>query len=293
MRLGGEPIALVKNAGRAVFNLRETLGVAGDAIAGLREAVSTGLQPASETPLNRAIGPHRRFDWTEVGLRTIKKIRDEFGGTVNDIVLTVVSGAVGTFLRQRGVRVEGLDFRAMVPVNTRESTEREALGNRIAMLMARLPIAERDPLARLRAVRETTRQLKGSKQALGVRTLEELSDLTLMGLFSAFAKVSTSSRAYNLVVTNVAGPRQPAYLLGSKMRCVYPLVPLNRNQALGIAVFSYNGRLFWGFNSDWDTVPDLHTLVEAVDHEFDELEDAVAASPPRVGDTDPQSASTA
>ncbi len=281
-RLGMEPFALLKGLGSAALNPGKTWRTVGNAVGGIQDAISAGLKPASDTPLNRNIGPHRRFDWTEIELKTIKHIRNELGGTLNDVVLTSVSGAVGNFLRQRGIRVEDLDFRAMVPVNTRESADREALGNRIAMLLARLPIAERDPVARLRSVQETTKQLKSSKQAQGVSALEDLSDVTLMGLFSAFAKLSANARSYNMVVTNVPGPREPVYLLGSKMRSVYPLVPLNRNQALGIAVFSYCDRLFWGFNSDWDSVPDLHEVVTGIDHEFDKLVKIADSPPPRV-----------
>jgi hypothetical protein len=153
------------------------------------------------------------------------------------------------------------------------------MGNRVTMMVAQLPLGERDPRRRLQRVVETTRELKRSRQALGVRALEEISDWTLTTLFTAFVRLSTTSRPYNVVVTNVPGPQVPIYFLGAPMQAVYPLVPLNRNQALGIALFSYNNGLFWGFNSDWDAVPDLHDLVEAISTEFDHLRDAAAAGP--------------
>jgi len=154
------------------------------------------------------------------------------------------------------------------------------MGNRVTMMVARLPIEERDPRRRLQRMSETTKQLKRSRQALGVRTLEEAADRTLPNLFFAFARLATLSRPYNVVVTNVPGPQFPTYFLGAQMQAVYPLVPLYGNQALGIALFSYNGRLFWGFNADWDAVPDLHNLVEAIETEFAGLRDAAASAPP-------------
>jgi hypothetical protein len=117
-------------------------------------------------------------------------------------------------------------------------------------------------------------RLKRSHQARGVEILEVLSDSTLQGLFAAFARLSARSRAYNVIVTNVPGPQFEAYLLRSPMRAVYPLVPLNQNQAVGVAVFSYNGVLYWGLNADYDEVPDLHELARGVEHELEQLHDA-------------------
>jgi hypothetical protein len=165
----------------------------------------------------------------------------------------------------------------MVPVNVRTNEERTALGNRVTMMVARLPIAESDVLARLERISAEMTRLKGSHEASGVRALEELSDATLYGFFTTFAQLAASARAYNVVVTNVPGPPFEAFLLRSSMRAVYPLVPLFRNQAVGIALFSYNGTLFWGFNADFDEVPDLHELVTAVQEEFETLRAAAAA----------------
>jgi diacylglycerol O-acyltransferase / wax synthase len=278
-RRAAEPFGVLRAAREALADPRGALRAVGDAVLGIGEALAAGMQPASPTPLNIDIGPHRRFDWLDMQLDAIRDVRTRLGGTVNDVVLATVSGALGRFLRGRGLRVEDLDFRAMIPVNIRTEEKRESLGNQIAMMVAHLPLAERDPRRRLQRVIESTRELKRSRQALGVKTLEEVSDWTLTTLFSAFARLSTATRPYNIVVTNVPGPQFPTYFLGAEMRSVYPLVPLNRNQALGIALFSYNGGLYWGFNSDWDAVPDLHELVDAVGHEFEQLRQAALAAP--------------
>jgi WS/DGAT/MGAT family acyltransferase len=239
-----------------------------DTTRGIGEALAAGVRPASPTPLNVDIGPHRRFDWTSIDLATVKQIRTRLGGTLNDVVLAVVAGALRRFLHRRGLAVDDLDFRAMVPVNVRAEAQRGHMGNRVAMLVARLPLGEHDPQARLARVTEETAALKRSHQAQGVQTIEELSDHTFTTLFTLFARVAAASRPFNLVVTNVPGPQFQAYMLGAPMTACYPLVPLYRNQALGIALFSYNGRLWWGFNADWDAVPDLHDIVAAVETEL-------------------------
>jgi diacylglycerol O-acyltransferase len=265
--------------GRLLRDTRGTGAALLDSIQGVSEALAAGLRPASPTPLNVDIGPHRRFDWTSMDLGTIKAIGAKLGGTVNDVVLAVVTGALRSFLRRRGVRVEGLDFRAMVPVNVRLKSERENLGNRVAMLVAHLPLSARDAGERLARVVDETTVLKRSHQAQGVQMLEELSDHSFTMLFTLFARLAAASRPFNLVVTNVPGPRFPVYVLGARMLACYPLVPLYQNQALGIALFSYDGRLHWGFNADWDALPDLHDVVDAVGTEVEALRRVAGLTP--------------
>ena len=237
-----------------------------DSALAVGEALTAGLRPASPTPLNVEIGPHRRFDWTSMDLALVKDIGHKLGAKLNDVVLAIVTGALRKFLRRREIAVERLDFRAMVPVNVRTGEDHD-LGNRVAMMVVRLPLDARDPGERLSRVVIETAQLKRSRQALGVQTLEELSDHTFTTLFTLFGRLAAGARPFNLIVTNVPGPAFPVYVLGSRMVACYPLVPLYRNQALGIALFSYDGRLWWGFNADWDALPDLHDLVAAVEAE--------------------------
>jgi WS/DGAT/MGAT family acyltransferase len=274
-RRAREPIRVAGAALRSLLHPRQTAAALYDAVEGVGEALAAGLRPASPTPLNVDIGPHRRFDWTAIPLDTVKSLKATFGSTVNDVVLAVVAGALRRFLHRRGVAVETLDFRAMVPVNVRTPGDHGS-GNRVAMMVARLPLGERDPRMRLARVTETTRALKHSRQAAGVQTLEELGDRTFTTVFTEFARLAAATRPFNLVVTNVPGPQFPVYIEGARMRACYPLVPLYRNQALGIALFSYDGLLFWGFNADWDALPDLHTIVEAVVEEVEGLVEAGA-----------------
>jgi WS/DGAT/MGAT family acyltransferase len=274
----GSLLAGLRAARRTVSDPRSSFASFREAVTGVGETLGATLRPASPTPLNVEIGPHRRFDWVRFELADVKEVKNRLGGTVNDVVLANVSGALRHFLRRRGEKVETLDFRAMVPVNIRTPGERGVLGNRVAMTVARLPLDEPKPHGRLRRVIETTRKLKASKQVVGVEALEELSDWTVTTLFAEFARLTARSRPYNVVVTNVPGPQSQAYLLGAPMLHAYPLVPLYRNQALGIALFSYHGGLFWGFNADWDAVPDLHDLVEALVVDFEALRKAASGN---------------
>jgi diacylglycerol O-acyltransferase len=268
------PLRILGAGREALAEPRRQLAAACDALAGLGEAVAAGVSSASATPLNPDIGPHRRFDWTRLDLAAVKEVKNRLGGTVNDVVLAIVAGAMRRFLRGRGTHVADLDFRTLVPVSVRTEAERGALGNRVSFLVARLPLDERDPRRRLQRVIETTARLKRSKQVLGAEVLEQISDWTLTTLFAQYSRLGARSRAYNMIVTNVPGPQVPAFLLGARLLETYPLVPLFSNQALGIALFSYDGSLFWGFNADWDAVPDLHDVVTATEIEFALLREA-------------------
>jgi hypothetical protein len=139
------------------------------------------------------------------------------------------------------------------------------------MLLLELPVAEVDPVRRLKEVVRRTRELKASRQRAGVAFLEDLSDQGVSWLFLAFARLAVSQRAFNLVVTNIPGPQRPVYLLGARMLAIHPVVPLARNQALGIALFSYDGGVYWGINADWDALPDLHEVACDLEEEFEQL----------------------
>lgn len=261
--------------------IRHPLDIADDVretLAGLRETVNAGLQPTVSTPLNPEIGPYRRFDWTRTEIAAIKEVRSQLGGTLNDVVLATAAGAIGRYLRRRGLSTEEGIFRAQVPVSIRNESERGQAGNRVVMLMADLPIDERDPCERLRRVTETTQKLKQSRQRSGVEFLEQVGDRAGSSFWHLFARFATWQRSFNTVITNVPGPQRTIYLLGARMLAIHPLVPLAFNQALGIALFSYDGSLFWGINSDWDALPDVHDLVGYLDEEFETLHKAAVAS---------------
>ena len=259
----------------------EALQDARDVIQGLMEASKLGWRAASKTPFNpESVGPHRRFDWTDISMREIKDVRSGLGGTINDVVLTTAAGSFGQYLREHRTPTEDIDFRTLIPVSVRKDKETE-LGNQVAMIMAQLPVGERDPAERLRRVTETMQALKHSKQALGVSWLEGLADRIGGRFFAQLSRSATRNRPFNVVVTNVPGPRMPLYFLGSQMQAIYPMMPLFPNQALALAVLSYNGKVYWGFNSDWDALPDVHNVVEGIGEQFDELHSAARANASR------------
>jgi diacylglycerol O-acyltransferase len=255
-------------AARAATHPRRVLASAREAAASLAETLGGGVTPASDTPLNPRIGPHRRLDWFRLDLDDARTVKSRLGGTVNDVVLATVVGALRRFLSGRGARPEGLDFRAMVPVSVRTASEQGQLGNRVAQMIARLPIGEPDLSTRYRKVVELTTSLKHSHQVHGSELIEELSDWTATAVLTQLIRLAVQMRSYNIVVTNVAGPPVPLHLLGARMRECYPALPLYSNQAVGVALFSYAGGLFWGLNADWEGMTDLHDLVEALREEF-------------------------
>ncbi len=251
-----------------------------DGLAAVGETLSSGFRQASQTPFNQPIGPHRRFDWAVTDIAAIREIRSHLGGSLNDVVLATVAGAVRRFLERRSLRVADIEFRAFVPVSLRKSDDHGTLGNRVAGWMVDLPIAERDPRKRLARIRETTTRLKESKQAAGSEILAEALEWTGPAIVRLAMRMAAQAGAFNMVVTNVPGPPHPLYLLGARMLEAYPLVPLSVNQGLGSALLSYAGKLHWGFNADWDLVPDLHDFVADVEAAFAGLSEAALTAPP-------------
>ncbi len=222
---------------------------------------------AAKTPINRPIGPHRRFDWTHVALDAAKEIKNALGGTINDVVLTTVSGAIGDFLRRRRVHVDILDFIGAVPVSTRNADD-HSMGNQVSAWLARLPIAERDPARRYAEVGAITAELKRTGGSNAAAYLYQLAEWGGPAALSGVVALTRRMSPCNLVITNVPGPPFPLYVLGARMLEAYPQVTLLEGQGLGVAVFSYCGRLQFGFNADWDLLPDLHDLVRDVERNF-------------------------
>jgi WS/DGAT/MGAT family acyltransferase len=229
---------------------------------GLRDTskmVGAGIS-APHSLFNVPIGSHRRIAFVRADLGQLKAIKNEHGGTVNDVVLSVVTGALGNYLRARGHDTEDLELRAMVPVSVRAEEEHGALGNRISAMMAPLPVWCQEPVQRLRLVTETMGDLKGSGQAVGAEILTRLVDFAPTTIASQAARLQPAQRFFNLVVTNVPGPQFPLYVLGRQMESIFPLVPLARRQALCVGIMSYNGQVDFGLIGDYDAMADLDSF---------------------------------
>jgi diacylglycerol O-acyltransferase len=262
--LAGRAAGALQHPGRAVDDLR-------GAAEGLGEVAWAGLNPAPELPFNTEIGPHRRLWWLQRPLDEFKGIKNVLGGTVNDVVLAVVAGGLGRWLETRGVRREGLEPRALVPVSIRAEDEHGALGNRIAAMRAPLPVYVRDPVERLRIVREAMQGLKESKQALGAEVIAGLERFAPPTLLAMASRVNFSTRLFNLIVTNIPGPQFPLYLLGREMQELVPVAFLPEDQALAIAVMSYNGKMEFGLLGDYDAMADLEVLARFLEEALDDL----------------------
>jgi WS/DGAT/MGAT family acyltransferase len=241
----------------------------------LRDLMVSSTGGASDTPLNRPIGPHRRFDWLRLPFDGVHEIGARAGGKINDVVLALTAGALRDFLAHRDVDVDHLELRTVVPVNIRNDEEGSEMGNHVANLIVPLPVDEADPWRRLERVVETTAELKRSGSAVGFDALGPLIDLLPSPLLGPVVRLGSQSTPANLAVSNLPGPRMPMYLLGARQREAYPVLPLIGNQALGIVLISHEDSLCWGLNADWDAVPDLHDLVERLEDGYTELADLV------------------
>jgi diacylglycerol O-acyltransferase / wax synthase len=247
--------------------------LAGRAAAAANSLGSGWLTAATRTPLNPDIGPSRRFDWTEIPLSEMKAVRRALGGSINDLVLATVAGAVRRFLTDiRSTSVNGIEFRVMNPVSTRKADQKGALGNQVAMWLVNLPLAETDPVERLRVIQKETTHLREKNHALGASTLVELSRGTPLTLIALANRVlGPYIRPFNMTVTNVPGPQFPMYLLEAPMLANYPIVPLWSQHGVAVALFSYNGVLNWGVHADYDAVADTDAFVESIHYSFEEL----------------------
>jgi diacylglycerol O-acyltransferase / wax synthase len=268
---GTIPAEITRSVRAVLRGPRRIAGGVRDAAVGVGAMAWAGLNPAPPSPYNRPIGPHRRFTWVRADLGEIKAIKNELGGTVNDVVLATVTGALGKHLRRRGQNTDGLELKAMIPVSVRADIERGALGNKVAAIMAPLPVWCQDPVARLDILSEALRGLKSSGQAVGAQVLTDLAGFAPPTVMDQASRLVARQRMFNLVVTNVPGPQFPLYLAGRRMLDPFPMVPLAKNQGLGIALLSYAGKINFGLVGDYDVLWDLDQFAEDVREALDEL----------------------
>ncbi len=257
-------IELAEGALDALAHPDRALARTREAAEGIGEIVWAGLNPAPETPLNVPIGPHRRFMGVGSRLEDFKLVKNAFGGTVNDVVLAVVAGALREFLIARGLRTEGVELRALVPVSVRAEDEHHQGGNRIVAMRGPLPVYIADPVQRLRFVSHAMDGLKESKQALGAEVIAGAQNFAPPTILAQASRLNFSTRLFNLLVTNVPGPQFPLYVLGREMLAAYPVAFLPENHALAIAIMSYNGQMNFGLLGDYDALGDVDQLGETI-----------------------------
>ena len=275
----GTPLDLARAAAGALSHPERAAGHIGKAVGGLGAMLAAGLQGAPVSPYNVQIGPHRRFAWVDGDLAQFKAIKTSLGGTVNDVVLSVVAGALRSHMQANGHEVDGIELKAMVPMSVRAEAQRGALGNRVSSMYAPLPVHVADPMERFEIVHEAMKGLKESGQAVGAELITQLAGFAPPTVLSQASRLQSAQRVFNVVVTNVPGPQFPLFMLGRRLLRIYPQVPLVNNTALGIAIMSYDGTINFGLLSDYDALPDLDDLAAALRGAIDEL--AAAAGVPR------------
>jgi diacylglycerol O-acyltransferase / wax synthase len=257
------PAEMTRGARALLRAPRKAFAQVKDGLASVGATTLAGINaPAPASPFNVDIGPHRRYTFLDGDLAQFKAIKDSLGGTLNDVVLASVSLALGRYLRAHDHPTDGLVLKAMVPVSVRSDSQRGALGNQVAAMWAPLPVGVESPVDCLHEISRAMEDLKESGQAVGAQVLTNLAGFAPPTILSQAARLQARQRFFNLVVTNVPGPQFPLYLLGHRLRRLYPVVPLARRQALGIAVMSYDGHLGFGLLADYDALPELEGIAQ-------------------------------
>jgi WS/DGAT/MGAT family acyltransferase len=236
------------------------------------------LDAAPSVPLNGEIGPDRRYEHRELEFAQVDGVKHHYEATVNDVVLALATGALRRWLLERGVPTDGLELRALVPVDLRQEHERGLLGNRVALLRVALPVYAAQPEQQLLLIREQMRKLKRSGQVRAAQRLIGLSEFAPTTILAQAAGLGFSARLFNLVITNVPGPRTPLYLLGRELESIAPIALLLPDHALSLAVLSYNGRLSFGLLGDHDRLYDLELLADGLEDSLGELAPSAAAA---------------
>jgi diacylglycerol O-acyltransferase len=275
--LPGETIAhAAQMSAHGVLHPREALG---SARAAVELIVREELRGAAHTSLNRPIGTRRRFEVVRVPLNDMREIKSALGGTVNDVALAITAAGLRALLAARGEELPARGLRAMVPINVRAASEHLDLGNRVSSLFVELPVLEEDALTRYRETVERSRALKSDgRQAAGTSAVIGLAGLAPPVLHATVAQALYAKRLFNVTITNVPGPQQTLYCFGAPLREIHPLVPLAAEHAVGAAVLSYDGNVFFGVVADPDAVPDLDEMLAAMQECACELLDAARAS---------------
>lgn len=243
----------------------------------IRKMLHQATSKASATPLNGKLGPHRRLEWLTMPLEDVKELRRALDCTINDVVLTTVTEAIRRYLFRRRVDHRRIDFRISAPVSMRRPEHDRRQGNHVSTWVVPLPLDRDDPLDQLEAIRAQTRELKESDAALAFESFMHLAEWIPGPLLARGIGALQATGPVNMIVTNVPGPQFPLYMVGARLLAMYPIVPLLPGGGLGVALFSYEGKLCWGFNGDYELVPDLPAFVGDVRAAFERLRGATVA----------------
>jgi len=238
-------------------------------------SMPTFLQPAPVTPFNKSISRERDVAWAQFPFKEVRAVRSVLGGTVNDVVLAIIAGGLGRYLRHRGVHTDGLELRAMCPVSMRQTEGRGALGNQVSMMVAPLFVGIQDPLERLTAERDAMERLKAQDQAGGFYALNDQGNAMSPAVQAFLGQFEAPNTLLNTVSTNIPGPQVPLYLGGHKLLAIIGFGMLSSNIGLFNAIGSYNQVLTIGVTVDPKQVPDVWLYAEFLKDSFSELSERV------------------
>jgi diacylglycerol O-acyltransferase / wax synthase len=264
-----EPLMTLRGARTAMRDPAAALERTRELATGALASMSTAAQPAPKSPLNVQIGSRRRYELVRAQLADFRAIATMFGTTINDVVLAVVAGALRRWLEARGA--QPYDLRAMVPVSVRKRSQRGIPGNKLSMFLVPLPVALADPVRRLMDVHATMARQKRSKQTQATDMVTEFGSFAPPQLVAGLTRLQSVGRMFNLVASNIPGPQFPLYLLGRRLVDLFPQAPLAANQALSIAVMSYDGTMGFGLLADRDALPDVDVIAQGIDRSIREL----------------------
>jgi diacylglycerol O-acyltransferase / wax synthase len=273
------PTAVADLVRIGVADARNIASQVSSAVTGVLSAARIAARPAPYSPLNSAIGSQRRFAVARTELEDYRKVRKNRGGTVNDVALATVAGAIRGWLLSRGEPVTpSTTVRAMVPVSIRGESDLGQPGNRVSSYLVDLPVGEPSPVVRLSQVSYAMKAHKESGQSVGAEALVALSGFAPPTLHALGARAANSftRRLFNVVITNVPGPQFPLYASGARMLEMFPVIPLAAGQAVSIGLTSYDGGVYYGINGDRDAMTDIGQLAGLVE---DSLAELVEASP--------------
>ncbi len=235
--------------------------------------------PVTRAPFNRPLTGGRKVAFCEFSFQEIRQVRAAVGGTVNDVVLTVLGGGLGKYLEMHGQTTDERNARVLTPVNVRKDSERAALGNRVSMLLVEVPVGVPDPLERLDVIRKRTDNLKRRNVAEGVERLSDsLNGLPPM-LQATLGNLPTPPNTLaNMVCTNVPGPMIPLYAVGHRLLAHYPLIPLGWEMGISLGVTSYDQKLYFGYMADSEAGADVERLKAFTEQAYIELRNAAGVA---------------
>ncbi len=264
-----DPAAQVRFALRAPSEVLRTVEGAARALA----AAAPAMRPATSS-LTGPIGPHRVWSWARVPLASVKEVRSGLGGTVNDVVLTLITNGYRKLLESRAEPVAPeTAIRTMVPVSVRKPGESGVYNNRVSAVFARLPVGIDDPAERLAEIRQQMDGIKSSKQAVAGDALSQLSGFAPPMLLALGSRLATRSARLNMdtATTNVPGPQTPLYTLDRRLIASYPYVPIVGTIRIVVAIFSYDGQLYFGVTGDRDFAGDVDILTAGIEEAIEGL----------------------